>query len=139
MMVLDVMVVVRIPCVSEKRIQQVGKEHVEQVISRRQNSVHMDVLMLHQRKSSTIPELEDPMQNAMSPREVVVQQKCAGYQGREIQNEMCQHDHISLEAYDALSPANVWLEYIFLHNRRQSCLKYRHVPGLEYGGIEVRM
>lgn len=99
----------------------------------------MDVLVFHQGKSSTIEELEDPVQDAMSPREVVVQQKSAGYQGREIQNKMCQHDHISLEAYHALSPADIWLEHIFLHNRRQSCLEHRHVPGLEYGGIEARV
>lgn len=95
--------------------------------------------MLHQRKSSAIEELEDPVQDAMSPREVVMQQKSAGYQGREIQNEVCQHDYISLEAYHALSPVDIWLEHIFLHNKGQSCLKHRHVPGLEYGGIEARV
>lgn len=65
MVMLDVVVKVGVPCMSVHGIQQVWEKRVEKPILGSQDSVPVDVLMLHQGEGAAIVQLHEPMQNAV--------------------------------------------------------------------------
>lgn len=54
--------------------------------------------------------LHDPMEDSMNPGEVVEKVQRAGQRGGGIEDEVVEHDDISLDAYNSASPADVGLE-----------------------------
>lgn len=92
--VLDVMVVVRVPRMSHERVGDVGKERVKQPELLGEDSAHVDVLVHHERVGPHVVRLHDPVEDPMDPSEVIVQVDCTGDGGGEVQDEMRQHHNV---------------------------------------------
>lgn len=99
----------------------------------------MNMLMFHQGEGPAVPQLHDPMQDAMQPRKSIVQEKGTRDNRREIQDKMRQHDHICWDTYNAFSPVEIRLQQIALKRRGQLRPQDRSVPELEDSGIKVGM
>jgi hypothetical protein len=80
MMVLNMVVVVRVPGMTEKRIEDIRKTNINYVEweSSSEYTVHMNMLVPHERVSAYVVELEGNMENRMWPCEIEVQKNGAG-------------------------------------------------------------
>ena len=70
--VLDVVIVVRVPRVAHQGIRDVGKDRVEEPEGLAEDTAHVDVLVHHQGVGANEVRLHDPVEDAMEPGEVVV-------------------------------------------------------------------
>lgn len=70
--VLDVMVVVRVPRVTVHRVEQVREQVVEQPELWGEDSIHVDVLVLHQGESAAVEQLHEPVQDTVKVRKAVI-------------------------------------------------------------------
>lgn len=118
---------------SHQRVENVWKKLVHESILLAQNSTSMNVLMLQERICASVPTLHNAMEDGVQPMEIV-EQIDGRWQGRaRIEQQMSDHDHISLVAYDRAGPACIRLhdivaeKYIFdvwqVHGAEDSRLK----------------
>ena len=104
-------VVVRIPRMAHEGINNIREERVDQTILRSQDAFHVDILMFHERVAARIPDVHDPVKEAMDPAEVVaIEIKRTGDRGRQVKQEMRDHHDVGWKTCDLLSPANIRLE-----------------------------
>lgn len=132
MVMLDVVIVVRVPCVAHQRVDDVGEESIDDSEARRlgEDAPHVNVLVHHKAVGAHIIELHSEVENSMNIGEVVEEKASTRHQGSEVENQMCQHYHISLVAHDILCPDKVMTKHPVVQESRQAG---RHVSGINSG------
>lgn len=70
MMVLDVVVVKRVPCMSHQRLEDIGNGEIEKCILFRQHAVVVDMVVQHDRKWPGVPRRHDPVEYGVRIREM---------------------------------------------------------------------
>ena len=94
----------------------------------------MDMLVHHQGVGPDVVRLHQPVEDSVEPSEVVVQVQCARDRGREVQQEMRNHDHVVLIADYFPGPLRVGLDYVFLEPWGKRILE--DIPAYKDRGLE---
>lgn len=134
--VLDVVVVVRVPRVAHQRIGDVGEDRVEEPEGLAEDPAHVDVLVHHEGVGADKVRLHDPVEDAMEPSEVVVEVESARDESREVDNEVIEHHDISLDADHLAGYIEIRLQQPFVCPWRQPALQVGSVPGERDGGLK---
>lgn len=109
--VLDVVVVVRVPGVAHEWIQDEGEGAVQPGPALGQHAALVDVLVHHERVRGHVEELHEEVQHAVGPGKVHKEQvRGARDGGGEVDEQMRPHDNVRLGAHDPLRPADVGLQ-----------------------------
>lgn len=121
MVMLDMVVVVRVPCVAHQGVDDVGEESIDdsEAVRLGEDAPHVDMLVHHKSVGTHIIELYSEMENSMDIGEAVEEEGSARYRGSEIEDQMRQHDHISLMAYDLPCPGKVITTHPVVQESRQ--------------------
>lgn len=135
MVVLHMVVKVRVPGVAHQGVQQVGEGEVEPGVRLVQDAAAVDVLVHHERVGAGVGDLHDGMHDAVDPGEMVEEPQGRWYRGGEVQDHVCEHDDVRLDANDRLAQLDVGLEQPVQHGRQLA--QSAQVPGVEDGGLEV--
>ena len=107
MMVLDVVVVVRVPGMTHQRLQDVGERDVEPVPVFGQDAIIVDVIVHEQGEGAGAPEAIDCVQDAVEVSEVVEEVEGAGEVDAEVEEDMREEDYVSRVARYGCGEAGV--------------------------------
>lgn len=98
---------------AHKRIKDVREKRIKPGQLFGQDATHMDMLMHHQRISTDIIRLHEPVQDTMDPTEMApVQVHCAGDGSAEIKNQVREHDHVCFYADQSLRETDVGVDKV---------------------------
>lgn len=70
MVMLDVVVVIRVPSMSHQRFEDIWKGEIEESVSLRQHTVVVDMVMQHDGERSAVPARHDAVADGVRVREV---------------------------------------------------------------------
>jgi hypothetical protein len=105
--VLDVMVVVRVPRVAHQRLEYDGPALIEQAVFLLQEAVVVNVIMEQQRESPLVPHLHDTVKHSVRPCVVNVEQNGAWHRRRQVQYDVRQKHDVDRLADDGAGPFDV--------------------------------
>lgn len=117
-MVLDVVVVVRVPGVAEQRLEDVREREVEDGKAFGEYAVIVDVVVQHQREGSSAPEGEGNMEGCVQVGEMPVQQNRAGQVHAAIHQDIGQEDDVGRMSDDLHSEARIWPHEVAVEHLR---------------------
>ena len=131
--VLDVVEVVRVPGMAHERIRDIREHRIEERVCLAQDSTHVNVLVHHQCVRPHVVYLHGGMQRTVPPVEVVEHVDRRGDAREEVEEKMCDHGDVGVDADDGARPSDVGIEYVFAEER---ILDIGVVVRHEDGGLE---
>ena len=107
------MEIVGVPGMSHKWIRDIRKQSIYERILLVQDAAHVDMLVHHQGVCAHGPALHSHMENSMPPVEIVEQVNCGRVACGQVQEEMTEHNDISVDAHYSASPTDVGVDNPF--------------------------
>ena len=110
MMVLDVVVVIRVPCMSHQRLENIWNGEIEKCVLFRQHAAVMAMVVHHDSKWPSVPRSHDPVAYGVRVREMEEEIQRARNRSCEVKECVCEEHHVCFVSNHGLSPSDVGLK-----------------------------